>query len=86
MDLDGTVRSSLNEDVAKAALLTDAMEEVDVCERSLNAGDAPENVAPIHEAEVVFGQHDKTHGVRARKRVACGQDYQDGPGHRGWRR
>ena len=54
MELDGTVRSSVNEDVAKAALLTDAMEEVDVCERSLNAGDAPENVAPIHEAEVVF--------------------------------
>ena len=59
MDLDGTVRSSLNEDVAKAALLTDAMEEVDVCERSLNAGDAPENVAPIHEAEVVFANTTK---------------------------
>jgi trimethylamine--corrinoid protein Co-methyltransferase len=54
MDVDGTVRASVNEDVGKAALLTDAMEEVDVCERSLNAGDAPENVAPIYEAEVVF--------------------------------
>jgi trimethylamine--corrinoid protein Co-methyltransferase len=54
MELDGTVRDSVKEDVAKAALLTDAMEEVDVCERSLNAADAPENVAPIHEAEVVF--------------------------------
>jgi trimethylamine--corrinoid protein Co-methyltransferase len=49
MDVDGTVRASVNEDVGKAALLTDAMEEVDVCERY-----APENVAPIHEAEVVF--------------------------------
>ncbi len=54
MELDGTVRASINEDVGKAALLTDAMEEVDVCERSLNAGDAPKDVAPIHEAEVVF--------------------------------
>ncbi len=54
MDLDGTVRPSVNEDVGKAALLTDAMEEVDVCERSLTASDAPDNVAPIHEAEVVF--------------------------------
>ncbi len=54
MELDGTVKPSVNEDVGKAALLTDAMEEVDVCERSLTAGDAPDNVAPIHEAEVVF--------------------------------
>ena len=54
MELDGTVRASVNADVGKAALLTDAMEEVDVCERSLTAGDAPDNVAPIHEAEVVF--------------------------------
>ena len=54
MELDGSVRDSVNKDVGKAALLTDAMEEVDVCERSLNAGDAPNNVAPIHEAEVVF--------------------------------
>lgn len=54
MELDGTVRPSKNEDVGKAALLTDAMEEVDVCERSLTAGDAPDNVAPIFEAEVVF--------------------------------
>ena len=54
METDGTVRPSTKEDVAKAALLTDAMEEVDVCERSLTAGDAPDNVAPVHEAEVVF--------------------------------
>jgi trimethylamine--corrinoid protein Co-methyltransferase len=54
MELDGSVRTSVNQDVARAALLTDAMEEVDVCERSLTAGDAPDDVAPIHEAEVVF--------------------------------
>ena len=54
MDLDGTVRPSVKADVGRAALLTDAMEEVDVCERSLTASDAPENVAPIHEAEVVL--------------------------------
>ncbi len=54
MDTDGTVKPSVCEDVGKAALLTDAMEEVDVCERSLTAGDAPDNVAPIWEAETVF--------------------------------
>jgi trimethylamine--corrinoid protein Co-methyltransferase len=59
METDGTVRPSVNEDVGRAALLTDAMEEVDVCERSLTAGDAPDNVAPIHEAEVVFANTSK---------------------------
>lgn len=54
METDGTVRPSMCEDVGKAALLTDAMEEVDVCERSLTAEDAPDNVAPIWEAEAVF--------------------------------
>ena len=54
MDIDGSVRASVTKDVGKAALLTDAMEEVDVCERSLTAGDAPDQVAPIYEAEVVF--------------------------------
>lgn len=54
MEPDGTVRSSVKADVGKAALLTDAMEEVDVCERSLNAGDVSDNVAPVHEAELVF--------------------------------
>ena len=54
MDVDGSVKASVTEDVGKAALLTDAMEEVDVCERSLTAGDAPDDTAPIHEAEVVF--------------------------------
>jgi trimethylamine--corrinoid protein Co-methyltransferase len=59
MEVDGTVRASVKEDVARAALLTDAMEEVDVCERSLNAGDAPEDTAPIHEAQVVFASTTK---------------------------
>lgn len=59
MELNGTVRDSVKKDVGKAALLTDALEEVNVCERSLNAGDAPNNVAPIHEAEVVFANTSK---------------------------
>lgn len=54
MDTDGSVKPSMLEDVGKAALLTDAMEEVNVCERSLTAGDAPDNVAPIWEAQTVF--------------------------------
>lgn len=40
MEVDGNVRPPVNADVAKAALLTDSIEEVDVCERSLTAGDA----------------------------------------------
>jgi trimethylamine---corrinoid protein Co-methyltransferase len=59
METDGTVRPSVNEDVGKAALLTDAMDEVDVCERSLTAGDAPDNIAPVYEAEVVFANTSK---------------------------
>jgi len=79
MELDGTVRESVKEDVGKAALLTDAMEEVDVCERSLNAGDAPNNVAPIHEAEVVFANTSKHtvygpgNGWRAEKIIKMAQ-------------
>ena len=59
MEVDGTVRPSICEDVGKAALLTDAMEEVDVCERSLTAGDTPDNVAPVWEAETVFANTSK---------------------------
>lgn len=59
METDGRVRASTIADVAKAALLTDAMQEVDVCERSLTGGDAPDAVAPIHEAEVVFANTTK---------------------------
>ena len=59
MELDGTVHPSMTKDVGLAALLTDAMEEIDVCERSLTAGDAPDNVAPIYEAEVVFANTSK---------------------------
>ena len=79
MELDGTVRDSVKEDVGKAALLTDAMEEVDVCERSLNAGDTPNNVAPIHEAEVVFANTGKHtvygpgNGWRAEKIIKMAQ-------------
>lgn len=59
MDLDGKVRDSVKQDVGDAALLTDAMEEVDVCERSLAAGDMPNETAPLHEAEVVFSNTSK---------------------------
>lgn len=59
MDLAGNVRGSVKRDVGDAALLTDAMEEVDVCERSLAAGDMPNETAPLHEAEVVFANTSK---------------------------
>jgi trimethylamine---corrinoid protein Co-methyltransferase len=59
METDGTVRPSVQEDVGKAARLADALEEINVCERSLTAGDAPEGVAPIWEAETVFANTSK---------------------------
>ncbi len=59
METDGSVRPSVLEDVGKAALLADAMEEINVCERSLTAGDAPEYVAPVWEAETVFANTSK---------------------------
>lgn len=55
----GELRASKKVDVGEAALMTDALDEIDICERSLAANDMPNAVAPIHEAEVVFANTSK---------------------------
>lgn len=69
----GELRPSTKKDVGEATLLTDALDEIDVCERSLAAGDVSNDIAPIHEAEEVFANTSKHtiygpgNGRRARK-------------------
>ncbi len=59
-DLDtGEYRHSTKQDVAEQCLLTDALPEIDICERALTAGDCPNEVAPLHEAEVLFANTTK---------------------------
>lgn len=50
----GELRASVKQDLAEQALLTDAMDSVDICERSLTANDVGNYGAPIHEAEALF--------------------------------
>jgi trimethylamine--corrinoid protein Co-methyltransferase len=47
-------RKSTKDDVAKAALVCDALEGIDVHERAISAHDVPAEVAPLHEAEVIL--------------------------------
>jgi len=50
----GEYRSSTKQDCANAALMTDALEEVDVCLRAVSANDTPPEVHMLHETEVAF--------------------------------
>ena len=70
MDVDGSVRGSVAEDVGKAALLTDAMEEVDVCERSLDRGGCSGRYSTDSRSRGCFCQHRETHGLRSWQRMA----------------
>lgn len=69
----GQVRPSTKQDAAEQALLTDALDSIDICERSLTAGDSPDFSAPLHEAEVLFANTTKHaifgpgNGLRAQK-------------------
>lgn len=50
----GKMRPTVKADVAEAALLADALDEIDLVERSLTAGDTMKETAPLHEAEAVM--------------------------------
>ncbi len=69
----GELRQSTKQDAAEQALLTDALDNIDICERSLTAWDAPDFSAPLHEAEVLFANTTKHaifgpgNGLRAQK-------------------
>lgn len=48
------LRPSVKEDLAEQARLTDALDAIDICERSLTANDVDNFAAPIHEAEALL--------------------------------
>lgn len=50
----GKIRPTVKKDVGDSALLADALEEIDIVERSLTAGDVHKDLAPLHEAEEVM--------------------------------
>ena len=50
----GKLREPTKKDVGQAALLSDFLEQVDVCNRALGAHDVPADVAPLHNAEAIF--------------------------------
>lgn len=67
------IRPTTKQDVGEAALLADALDEIDIVERSLTAGDVLNSTAPLHEAEVVLANTSKPmvygpgNGYRAQK-------------------
>jgi trimethylamine--corrinoid protein Co-methyltransferase len=50
----GEIRPSTKKDVGESALLADALDEIDIVERAITAGDVNKDVAPLHEAEELF--------------------------------
>ena len=74
MDINtGKIRDTTKQDAAEQALLTDALDNIDICERSITAWDVPDFSAPLHEAEVLFANTTKHaifgpgNGLRATK-------------------
>lgn len=69
----GKIRPSVKKDVGESALLADALEEIDIVERAITAGDVDNDVAPLHEAEELFANTTKHtvfgpgNGYRAQK-------------------
>jgi len=69
----GEIRPSTKKDVGEAALLADALDEIDIVERSITANDILNDLAPLHEAEVLFANTTKhtvfgpANGYRAQK-------------------
>ncbi len=57
----GELRESTKQDVADSAKLVDALDDVDVYERALNASDVPPPVTPLHQAEAWMANTSK-HG------------------------
>ena len=47
-------RAPLKADLANAAKLVDYLDEIDVCEKAVGSGDAPQQVLPLHNAEAML--------------------------------
>ena len=55
----GELRAPTKKDVADAALLADAMSEIDVYERAVGAHEVPQEVGQLHNAEATFNNTSK---------------------------
>ena len=55
----GDLRPPTKQDVANAAKLADAMDEVDVYERAVGAHEVPQVVGQLHNAEASFNNTSK---------------------------
>lgn len=59
-DIDtGELKAPTKQDVANAAKLADAMEQIDVYERAVGAHDVPQEVGQLHNAEASFNNTSK---------------------------
>ncbi len=56
---DGELREPTKQDVASAARLIDALDEIDVLERPIGAHEVPQEVAPLHNAEAILANTTK---------------------------
>ena len=55
----GELREPTKKDVGLAAMLSDYLSEVDVCNRAIGAHDVPAEVAPVHNAEAILNNTTK---------------------------
>jgi trimethylamine--corrinoid protein Co-methyltransferase len=56
---DGELREPTKDDVAAAARLIDALDEIDVLERPIGAHEVPQDVAPLHNTEAILNNTTK---------------------------
>ncbi len=55
----GKHRSPVRQDLADAAVLVDYLNDIDVCEKAVGAGDAPAQVIPLYNAEAMLSNTTK---------------------------
>lgn len=66
----GEYRKSIKQDTANAALMCDALDEIDICLRAVAAHDVSPKVHPLHEVEACFNnttKHVFTGGISGRQ-------------------
>jgi trimethylamine--corrinoid protein Co-methyltransferase len=55
----GKQRTPIKADLANAAILVDYLSDIDVCEKAVGAGDVPQDVVPLHNAEAMLANTTK---------------------------
>lgn len=59
----GEHRPSTKEDLARAALIADYLEHIDVCQRAVGSRDKPEEALTIHNAEAIINNSSKPYFI-----------------------